>query len=50
MRMIFAYLDAGTGSLLIQLLAGGIAGVIAFVKFRWGTAKGWLQRREKTEQ
>jgi hypothetical protein len=33
---VFAYIDAGSGSLLVQLLAGGVAGLAAFVKFRWG--------------
>lgn len=47
---IFAYLDAGTGTLLLQLLAGGIAGLAAFVKFRWKTVRGWIRRAEKTEQ
>lgn len=50
MRVLLAYLDAGTGTLLLQLLAGGIAGVAAFVKFRWRTVKGWLRREEKAEQ
>jgi len=47
---IFAYLDAGTGSLLIQMLAGGIAGLAVFVRFRWGTVKGWFQRGAEPEQ
>jgi hypothetical protein len=32
---MLAYIDAGTGSLLVQLLAGGLAGVAAFTRFRW---------------
>jgi len=48
--MIFAYLDPGTGSLLLQLLVGGLAGVAAFARFRWGTVKAWFRRGEKTEQ
>lgn len=35
--MIFAYLDAGTGSLILQALLGGIAGVIV-------AAKAWKAR------
>jgi hypothetical protein len=42
--MIFGYLDPGTGSLLVQLLVGGVAGVLTFVKFRWGTLKAWFNR------
>jgi len=48
--MIFGYLDAGTGSLLVQLLVGGIAGLATFVKFRWGPVKGWFSKGENTEQ
>ena len=30
-----AYIDAGTGSLLVQALAGGVAATVVFVKFYW---------------
>lgn len=50
MKIVFAYLDAGTGTLLLQLLAGGIAGLAAFVKFRWRTVKGWLGRERDPEE
>jgi hypothetical protein len=30
-----AYLDPGTGSILVQLLLGGVAGVLAIVKLYW---------------
>lgn len=50
MDYVFAYLDAGTGTLLLQLLAGGIAGVLAFAKFRWKSIRGWLRREEKPGQ
>ena len=46
----FGYIDAGTGSLLIQMLAGGIAGLAVFVRFRWGTVKRWFKRGEDPEQ
>ncbi len=32
---MLAYIDSGSGSLLVQLLAGGVAGVFAFARFRW---------------
>jgi hypothetical protein len=35
MRAVLAYIDAGSGSLLVQLLVGGLAGLGAFAKFRW---------------
>lgn len=31
----FAYLDAGSGSMLVQLLLGGIAGAVVFLKLSW---------------
>jgi hypothetical protein len=48
--MILGYLDAGTGSLVLQLLVGGIGGLAVFVKYRWATVKGWFRRGEKAEQ
>ena len=39
MKPLFAYIDAGTGSLLVQLLAGGLAGLAAFMKFRWSSIR-----------
>ena len=47
MRFVLAYLDAGTGSLIVQLLVGGLAGVAALTRFRWATVKRWLRRDEK---
>jgi len=34
-----AYIDFGIGSMLIQLLLGGIAGGLVIVKFYWGRIK-----------
>jgi hypothetical protein len=34
-QTVFAYLDPGSGSMLIQLLVGGIAGVAVTVKLYW---------------
>jgi hypothetical protein len=45
--VILGYLDASTGSLLVQLLVGGAAGLVAFAKLRWGSVKGWLNRNSK---
>jgi len=47
---VLAYLDAGTGSLILQLLVGGAAGVAAFARFRWGTIKRWFHREEKAPE
>lgn len=32
----FSYLDGGTGSLILQFVIGGIAGVLIFLKMWWG--------------
>ena len=33
--MLFGYLDPGTGSMLLQLLVGGIAAIGVAAKFYW---------------
>lgn len=48
-QAVFAYLDPGTGSMVLQLLVGGIAGVVAFARFRWETVKGWFRRGDKAQ-
>lgn len=35
-KPVYAYLDPGSGSLLIQLLLGAVLGGIYFVKLYWG--------------
>jgi len=45
----YAYLDPGSGSMMVQLLLGGVAGVVVLVRLYWG----WLLtrlgvRRDKT--
>jgi hypothetical protein len=42
--MIFAYLDAGSGSLLLQALIGGIAGLVVFFKYRWSMIREWFRK------
>jgi hypothetical protein len=32
---VFAYLDPGSGSMLVQLLVGGIAGIAVTAKLYW---------------
>ena len=34
-RSAFAYLDPGTGSMFLQLLLGGVAGLAVVVKLYW---------------
>lgn len=42
--MIFAYFDPGPGSLLVQALVGGAAGLIVFGKYVWNSAFGILRK------
>jgi hypothetical protein len=37
-----AYLDAGTGSMLVQILAAGIAGAAVVAKLYWRRLKGFF--------
>ena len=35
--LLFAYLDPGTGSMLLQAIVGGSAGMIVFFRHLWRT-------------
>jgi hypothetical protein len=48
--VVLGYLDAGSGSLLLQLLIGGIAGLATYARFRWHTVKGWFQKAPASEE
>jgi hypothetical protein len=41
----WAYLDPGTGSMLLQLLLGGIAGAIVVGKLYWHRFRGFVASR-----
>ena len=41
-RPAYAYLDANTGSLLLQLVLGGAAGIALLGKLYWQRLKGFL--------
>ena len=40
----YAYLDPGSGGLLIQLLLGGVAGLLAIVKLYWLSLKSKIKK------
>jgi len=46
MRLVVGYLDAGSGSLIMQALAGGVAGVAVVGKLYWRRLKRVFARRE----
>ena len=45
MAAIFAYLDAGSGSMIVQLLLGGFAAVAVSIKLWWGRLMRFLRLR-----
>jgi len=46
---MLAYIDAGTGSLLVQAIAGGLAATAVFVKFYWRRFLRFLHRRPEDD-
>jgi hypothetical protein len=45
----FAYLDPGSGSMLLQLILGGVAGLVVVFKLYWGQLLTFLGIRKKTD-
>ena len=41
----YAYLDPGTGSMMLQLLLGGIAGAMVVAKLYWHRFRGFVTSR-----
>lgn len=46
-RPAHAYIDAGTGGLLVQLLLAGIAGASVILRMYWRKVAEFFGRREK---
>jgi hypothetical protein len=42
--VVLAYFDPGSGSLLMQTLVGGAAGLLVFAKYLWDAAPSLLAR------
>ena len=38
----FAYLDPGTGSMILQLVIGGVAGALVVIKLYWARFKAFV--------
>ena len=51
-RTAHAYLDPGTGSILLQVLIGGVAGLGVIVKLYWHRLRGLLgmNKRDAREE
>lgn len=43
--IVLAYLDPGSGSMVLQLLIGGILGGALFIKLQWRRIVGWFSRK-----
>ena len=41
-----AYIDPGVGSMVLQLLLGGVAGLLVILKLYWSNFKALFQRRK----
>jgi hypothetical protein len=42
----YAYLDPGTGSMLVQCLIGGVAVVISYLSIYWQKVKAFFSKEE----
>ena len=45
----YAYLDPGTGSMLVQGLIGGVAVVMSFLSIYWQKVKAFFGKEEDTD-
>jgi hypothetical protein len=50
MRNVFAYLDPGSGSMMLQVLAGGIAAAAVTLKVYWRRLLVFLRIRKPVEE
>jgi hypothetical protein len=52
MRQVFAYLDPGTGSMVLQVIVGGVAAIGVAGRYYWRriTGRGGAPQEENAEQ
>ena len=50
MTSVLAYLDPGSGSMILQMLAGGLAAVAVVAKLYWGRLLKFLRIRKDEEE
>lgn len=46
MSVLLAYFDPGSGSLLLQAIVGGSAGLFVFAKYLWDWLPGFVHGRK----
>jgi hypothetical protein len=46
----FAYIDPGTGSMLLQVIVGGVAAAAVGIKMFWGRLVGFFRIRRRDEE
>ena len=46
----FPYIDPGTGSMLLQVILGGIAAAVVGLKVFWGRLLGFLRIRRRDDE
>ena len=42
----YAYVDPGTGGLLVQLVTGGVAGIFVLARLYWTRIKGTFRKKD----
>ena len=47
---VIAYFDPGSGSMLVQLLVGGSAGLIVFARYVWERLPVWMGKGGRTKR
>jgi hypothetical protein len=50
MRALFAYLDPGSGSMMLQVIAGGLAAAAVTLKVYWRRLLVFLRIRKPDEE
>ena len=50
MRTVFAYLDPGSGSMMLQVIAGGLAAAAVTLKVYWRRFLVFLRIRKPEEE
>lgn len=48
--MLFAYIDPGSGSIILQTLLGGTAAVAVGLKFYWRRIRGFFTPHSREEE